>query len=135
MKLFLLIITALFVASACNIIKPETSPVKLDGPEWKLTAIGKKVVNPDGRAFLKFNEEDREVSGKAFCNSLSADFETMGDNQVTFQDVVSTKMYCEGVMDLEGQMLTNLKEVKTYEIRNGMLYLSSSDEVLLTFKK
>ena len=135
MNKFLLFIPVIVFFSACNALRPENVPLKLDGPEWKLTAINHKVVSPVGRAYLVFDGEDLEVNGKAFCNSISADYERMGDDQITFQEITSTKMYCDGVMDLENQMVTNLRNVKRFEIRNGMLYLSDSDNVLLTFKK
>ena len=135
MNKFLLFIPVIVFFSACNALRPENVPLKLDGPEWKLTAINHKVVSPVGRAYLGFDGEDLEVKGKAFCNSISADYERMGDDQITFQEITSTKMYCDGVMDLENQMVTNLRNVKRFEIRNGMLYLSDSDKVLLTFKK
>jgi heat shock protein HslJ len=135
MKKFLLFIPVIVFFLACNALKPENVPVKLDGPEWKLAAINHKAVSQVGRAYLVFDGEDLEVKGKAFCNSISADYERMGDDQITFQEITSTKMYCDGVMDLENQMVTNLRNVKRFEIRNGMLYLSDSDNILLTFKK
>ena len=135
MKPIILLISIALLSFSCNAIKPENSIVKIDGPKWKLTAINHKVVTANDRAYLEFDGEDLEVKGKAFCNTIKADYERMGDNQITFQDITSTKMYCEGVMDLENQMVTNLRNVKLFEIRNGMLYLSDSDNVLLTFKK
>lgn len=135
MKTIILSILTIIALARCNAIKPEAVPLTLDGPDWKLTAIEHKAVTPNGRAYLKFDEEDREITGKAFCNTISADYERMGDNQITFQEITSTKIYCEGVMDLENQMITNLRNIKRFEIRNGMLYLSDSDKILLTFKK
>ena len=135
MKIFILSILTVISFAGCNAIKPENNPLGLDGPEWKLTAINHKPVVVNGRAYLKFDGKDLEVRGKAFCNTITADYERMGDNQLTFQEITSTKMYCEGVMDLENQMVTNLRNVKRFEIKNRMLYLSDSDNVLLTFKK
>lgn len=135
MKQFLLSILVISFFSGCNVLSPEKAPLKLDGPEWQLTMIDHKNVIANGRAYLVFDGKDLEVKGKAFCNSISADYERMGDSQIVFQEIVSTKMYCDGVMDLENQMVTNLRKVKRFEIRNGMLYLSDSDKVLLTFKK
>ncbi|MGV3508975.1 MAG: META domain-containing protein [Sphingobacteriaceae bacterium] len=135
MKYILLNIIVLSLFSSCNVLKPEKEIVKLDGQVWQLTAVNHKVVGADGRAFLKFDEEELEVTGKAFCNNINAEYERMGDNQLVFQEITSTKMYCDGVMDLENQMVSNLKSVKRFDIRNGMLYLSDSDKVLLTFKK
>ena len=75
MNKFLLFIPVIVFFSACNALRPENVPLKLDGPEWKLTAINHKVVSPVGRAYLVFDGEDLEVKGKAFCNSISADYE------------------------------------------------------------
>jgi heat shock protein HslJ len=135
MKQTILLIIAVITFCGCNAIKPENSPLKLEGVEWKLIAINHKAIVPDGRAYLKFNDKKLEVKGKAFCNTITADYGRMGDNQLTFEDITSTKTYCEGVMDLENQMITNLRNIKLFEIRNGMLYLKDSDDVLLTFKK
>ena len=135
MKAIIPVILMAITFSGCNVLKPQHEIITLGDIEWKLIAIEHKSVVAKGRAFLKFDEEDRETQGKAFCNSISAEYERMGDNQITFDEVISTKMYCDGVMDLENQMVTNLKNVKKFEIRNGMLYLSDSDKVLLTFKK
>ena len=135
MKTIILIILTVTIFAGCNVLKPQTELLTLGGAEWKLTAIDHKAVVANGRAYLKFDEEDREIQGRAFCNSITAEYERMGDAQITFQEVISTKMYCDGVMDLENQMIMNLKNVKKFEIRNGMLYLSDSDKVLLTFKK
>jgi heat shock protein HslJ len=135
MKISLLSILVVVMFARCNAIKPQTSPLNINGPEWKLTAIEHKVIGSDGRAYLQFDGKELEVKGKAFCNTIKADYERMGDDQITFQDIVTTKMYCEGVMALENQMITNLRNVKRFEIRNGMLYLSDSDKILLTFKK
>ena len=109
--------------------------LKLDGQHWELTAINQRPVNSGGKAYLEFDEKDLKVKGKAFCNSVSGDYELMGKDQLTFQEVVSTKMFCDGLMDQENQMVTNLQNVRRYEIKNGMLYLYSTDQLLLTFKK
>lgn len=133
MKQFLLSMLAIAFLSGCNVLKPEPVPLKLEGPEWRLIEIEHKTVSTKGNAYLVFDGEDLEVKGKAFCNSISADYERMGDNQLVFQEIVSTKMYCNGVMNLENQMIDNLRKVKRFEIRNGILYLSDSDNILLTF--
>lgn len=132
MKFSLLILPLAFTLAGCNILQPESAPIKLEGQEWKLVSIDHKKITSD-KAFLVF--DDGKVKGKAFCNSINSEYELMGDNQLTFDAFVSTKMYCEGVMDLESQMVTNLQNVKRYEIKNRILYLSDSDKPILTFKR
>ncbi|HEY0057083.1 MAG TPA: META domain-containing protein [Pedobacter sp.] len=135
MKQIILYILTVIAFSGCHVVQPESTPLSLDGVKWKLTAINHKAIVPDGRAYLEFDSKKLEIKGKAFCNTITGDFGRMGDNQLTFDDIISTKMYCEGVMDLENQMITNMRNIKFFEIRNGMLYLKDSDQVLLTFKK
>ncbi|WP_207425639.1 META domain-containing protein [Pedobacter sp. SYSU D00535] len=134
MRYFLLAI-ALITLTNCNALKPDRGILSLGGQKWTLTAIAHKPVDGSGKAVLEFDEKELEVKGKAFCNSISAEFELMGSDQITFQDIVSTKMYCEGLMDEEQELLSNLREVRRYDIKNGMLYLYSTDVLLLTFRK
>ena len=115
-------------------MKPEDATLELDGQRWTLTAIKHKPINSEGKAFLEF-EKNLDVKGKAFCNSISAEYELMGKDQLSFSGIVSTKMFCDGVMNLENEMITNLQAVKRYEIKNGLLYLHGSESLLLTFKK
>ena len=135
MKKIILSIFTLALFAGCDAIKPQNGIVKLGSHTWRLSSIEHKAVTAKGVAYLEFDEEEREIEGKAFCNSISAEYERMGDDQITFQEVTSTKMFCDGVMDLESQMISSLKNVRRFEIRNGILYLSDSDKVLLTFKK
>ncbi|WP_207535120.1 META domain-containing protein [Desertivirga arenae] len=133
MKLYLPLFFILILFS-CNALKPENEVIGLDGHRWVLTAIKHKPVVTNKNAFLEFSKK-QEVSGKAFCNSIKGDFTLMGKDQLTFEGLISTKMYCDGVMDLENEMVSSLENVKRYEIKNRMLYLYNSDNVLLTFKK
>jgi len=118
----------------CQAIKRDSEVTRLDGQQWKLVSIKHRPVNNNGNAYLEFSTK-LEVQGKAFCNSIKGEYELMGKDQLTFSDLVSTKMYCEGVMNLENEMITNLQNVKRYSIKNGMLYLHSTDGLLLAFKK
>ena len=133
MKLQLLIFL-IFTFSACNALQPQNEVIELDGQHWQLTSIRHKPVPSSANAYLEFSKKS-EVKGKAFCNSITGEYELMGKDQLTFGSLTSTKMYCEGVMNLENEMITNMENVKRYEIKNNMLYLYNSDEVLLAFKK
>lgn len=128
--------TVICFFASCSALRPADEIITLGDHKWVLTAIGHKpMMSTSEKAYLKFDEEELEVKGKAFCNSIGASYELMGKDQLTFDEFTSTKMYCEGVMNLESEMISNLREVKRYEIRNGMLYLYGSDKVLLTFKR
>jgi heat shock protein HslJ len=132
MKPYLLL--CLFLITSCSALKPNSDLPKLGESVWNLTAIEQRPVNFDGRAFIKFNEKENKISGKALCNSYFSDYEMIGQ-KITFSSVGSTKMYCEGMMDEENQIITQLQKTKRYEVKSDFLYFYSGEKVVLTFKR
>lgn len=127
--------TLLFlVISSCSIIKGSADNPKLQDQRWEIVAINQKPISLKG-AFIEFNESKRKAAGKAACNSFSSDYETGTNNQLTFGDIVTTKMYCEGVMDTENEIITNLQQIKNYQIKSDMLYLYNGTELIFTLKR
>lgn len=53
---------------------------------------------------LRIDEDRQEIMGNAGCNRFSAQYERDGDT-ITFQDPVSTKMFCEGKMEREKEVI------------------------------
>lgn len=53
---------------------------------------------------LKIDEKRKEVMGNAGCNRFSAQYERDGNN-ITFQEPASTKMFCEGKMEREKDII------------------------------
>lgn len=132
MRSYLLL--CLFFLTACAALKPHSDIPKLGESVWNLTAIEQRPVNFDGRAFIKFDEKENKISGKALCNSYFSDYEMIGQ-KITFSSVGSTKMYCEGMMDEENQIITQLQKTKRYEVKSDFLYFYSGEKLVLTFKR
>ncbi len=135
MKKFRIIILGLLVFSGCRAFNEGSDQPQLADVQWQLMAINQKAVTDLGsKAFIRFDNKDLKIAGKAACNSIFADYELTG-NKLSFAGIGSTKMYCEGLMDQENQIITNLEKVRRYEIKYGLLYLYGSDDLLLTYKK
>ena len=134
MKPYLLIILGFLFLAACTAVRPAADLEKLGDTIWTLTAIDQKPVNLDGRAFLNFDEKENKISGKALCNSFFAEYEMIG-HKITFSSIGSTKMYCEGMMDEESQIITNLQSTTRYEVKQNFLYLYAEDKLVLTYKR
>jgi heat shock protein HslJ len=134
MKIFKLLITVLIFSSACRAFNESSDQPKLDSVRWQLLAMNKQAADLGDKAFIMLNDKDRKMTGKAACNSIFASYEING-NKINFGNIGSTMIYCEGLMDQESQIVTNLQKVKRFEIKYGLLYLYSSDDLLLTFKK
>ena len=132
MKLYT-IVSLIFLAS-CNALQPTADLPKLGDSSWKLIAIEQKPVTYGDRAYLTFDEKENKISGKAACNSFTSDYEMAGQ-KITFTGISSTKMYCEGIMDDENQIITQLQKTSKYEVRSDKLYLYSDGKLTLTFKR
>ncbi|WP_423145953.1 META domain-containing protein [Rubrolithibacter danxiaensis] len=134
MKFFIFLIPALLMLASCRILSVNEEDQDLTGKEWTIIAIAQKPVDLDKKAFFKLDEKGK-IGGKAACNSFSGSYEKGANNQIRFSDIVSTKMYCEGLMDEENQIVMNLQQVKNYKVKTGMLYLFNGSELLLTLKR
>ncbi|MBC7760111.1 MAG: META domain-containing protein [Phormidesmis sp. FL-bin-119] len=132
MKIYLLL--CLFALTSCNAVQHTADIPKLGESNWKLVAIEQKPVNFGDRAFLKFDEKEHKVSGKAVCNSFSSDYEMSGQ-KITFSGIISTKMYCEGIMDDENQIITQFQKTNRYEVKSDKLYLYAEGKLAMTFKR
>ncbi len=133
-KFYTLLLLTTFFLSNCNILQQKADRENLGDSAWKLIAIKQNRENLGQAAILKFDEKDGEIKGVAACNSFKGEFEKIR-NLITFGDLVTTKMYCEGKMDEEILILSSLKNVSHFEVKSNMLYLYSKDELLLTYKR
>lgn len=129
------LITLVFCCSCKALNSTNDSQVLGDNTRWMLTAIEQKSLNLSEQAYLQFNTKEYTISGKAACNTFSAEYEMLTGNRITVSDIISTKMYCEGAMDEENQILTNLRDVIRYEIKADKLYLFGDEGLLLTFER
>ncbi len=84
---------------------------------------------------LKFDSINNEVSGNAGCNRFSSGFERTGI-RITFKPVVSTKMYCEGKMELENAVSEILPEISQMILQDGeLVFMNENLDPLLTIEK
>ena len=120
--------------SGCAIVSPQADHANLGDTPWKLMSIGDNPVNLGENAILKFDENENKISGVAACNSFSAGYE-MIRKAITFDDIVTTKKYCEGAMDEENQIITGLQNVTRYEVKANMLYFYNKGQLVLTYKR
>lgn len=129
-----LVLFVMVAIASCTAIKPTSDLPKLGESNWTLTAIEQRAVSFGDRATVKFDEKENKIAGKAVCNSFFSEYEMIG-NKITFTGVGSTKMYCEGVMDQENQIISNLQKTTRYEVKADFLYLYAGDTLVLTYKR
>ncbi len=132
MKLTHLIAGACILFSSCRALTASSDQPEFAGTHWKLIAMNQKAIQPTDQAFIEFSGD--KASGKSACNSFTATVEQKR-NKLSFTGFTSTKMFCDGLMDEENTILTNLQKVNRFEIRYGLLYLYESNNLVLTYKK
>lgn len=123
-KLTLLFLILLITLSAC-----ASNSISLAG-DWKLIAYGNAAnptsALPEIETSINFGA-DGQFGGSVGCNSFGAGY-TVNNNQITFEPVVSTLMFCEGIADQETVVLNILSEqTLNFEINGNQLTLTSPD--------
>ncbi len=103
---------------------------------WVLTELGERV-GPRGAgdrpATLAFDASANRASGFSGCNRFSAGYVLTADG-LTFTAPISTKMACEGGMELEAAYLAALSASTTYVVTDSTLTISGTEGALATFR-
>ena len=84
------------------------------------------------KAFIRFDKEKGSAGGNGSCNSFGSNA-TINENEVSFKNIFSTKMYCEEVQQIENKYFNKLKNATHFEINNKALVLYHDKEKLLEF--
>ena len=124
MKKYVFVLLALLILSACA----GGNSASLEGT-WKLVSYGDPAnpisTAPDVDTSIEFKEG--QVNGNVGCNGFGGQYEVDGNN-VTFSEVMSTLMFCEGpVGDQETATLNVLRETATFARNGDTLTIISQD--------
>lgn len=114
----------------------EDAEAELGGGVWTLKAFGQQG-NPqpavdDRGVTLQFDFDEKTVRGNGGCNSYSASFEIHGSD-LSISPAMSTLMACfpEEIMNQETAFHQVLAKVDSYEVKEGRLFLYTSDNQVL----
>lgn len=84
------------------------------------------------KAFIRFDKAKGSAGGNGSCNSFGSTA-TINGNEVSFKNIVSTKMYCEQVQQIENKYFNQLGKVNRFEIKEKTLVLYNEKDKLLEF--
>jgi heat shock protein HslJ len=113
---------------------PLPAPVTLSGIDWKLTRIENRDVNSNSKAVIRFDEQNRRVSGNGGCNGFGGNLSVNGSS-LRVSQVISTKMFCEQGSDVENRFFNQLERVTRYDLNNGKLQLFNGSRIVLEFER
>ena len=129
------IIIFMTVISCTSAKEAVQQTIPLYNTKWSLQNIyseGKEeYVNT--KAFIRFDKEKGSAGGNGSCNSFGSTA-AVSENEVSFKNVFSTKMYCEQVQQIENKFLGSLEKITRYEIKDKSLLLYQDKQLILKFK-
>jgi heat shock protein HslJ len=104
--------------------------------KWKLTSMTVEGNEISIVAPITLNLKDNRIGGSGGCNSYGGGYLLKKSNKVEFTNLISTKMYCEGVSDLESIYFGSLLKANKMQIKNGKLIIQNkAKNIVLVFAK
>jgi heat shock protein HslJ len=135
MKLISFVSAGAFIFFSAFVMKKDTQVSSLYDKKWELKKIHQagNVESVTGKAFIRFNQEKKSAGGKGGCNTFGSTI-TVSGTTISFNDIFSTKMFCEGMQQTEDAFFKLLEKVNRLEIKDKALLLYKDKEVLLEFE-
>ena|SRR5688572_25681637 len=113
----------------------KTQQVAITSIEWKLVQLNSEdVASVDPPLTLLLNETQMKISGFAGCNRFFGSYQ-LGESNLQFSGLGSTKMYCQDKSATEDKYLKALNEVQSFKIEGDKLVLLAGEKTILEFKK
>ena len=129
MKFYLLLLIPIFIATDCS----NKKSIKAQSFEGEFTV--QKVANIDLNqqdANFQIDLKNETISGHTGCNQFSMKYQLSGNN-ITFQEPVSTKMFCGNLEVNEKMLFDCFKKSNTYVLKDNILsFYNNSQELLIT---
>ena len=128
-KTYLVMITMRVISGALLAACTGSASTSVTG-DWKLVSYGSPAAPtpaaPDVDTSIVFGE-DGKVNGNVGCNGFGGDY-TVDGNTITFGQLVSTLMFCEGpVGDQETTTLNVFTGTATFVMDGDTLTITSED--------
>jgi heat shock protein HslJ len=109
----------------------SSDPQRLLIPRWFLTGLtldGKQVAIAEGQQKITIQfKEDGSVNGTGGCNSFGGTYKAGSDGKISFSELASTLMACDGDMEAESAYFTALGKVQQFKTDQGQLTFTSAD--------
>lgn len=128
-----LITTTLAFALAGCASTPDTAE-RVAGRTWHLVELnGAAVGNAVNGSPPTLLVEAGRVSGNAGCNQFSGGFSGTG-REVRFTQLIMTRMYCGGFMELETSYSQALESATHWDVTDNALLILRGDSAIARFR-
>ncbi len=129
MKKLSFILAAAIIFVACGTQKTTAPQPELAG-QWTITQLGETIIPDSLETQLTFCDSLGMYSAYVGCNRINGSWSNT--DSLVLTDGLSTKMYCEGLMELEQALCEALPQVKkALLLESGDLALQSAEGATL----
>jgi heat shock protein HslJ len=135
MKKILMLVMALIVLASAILASCQAGVSPLEDTKWTLASYGPegnlKNPLPDSLITITFENETKEVSGNAGCNSYFGSYEVDGNEITMTEPFAVTEMWCgdeKGAQ--ESEYLDILLAAESFEVDGDALVIRGGDAVL-----
>ncbi|MBS2097412.1 META domain-containing protein [Carboxylicivirga linearis] len=138
MKNLFLAVLSVFIMTSCKTMQKNTqsaSELFTEDNQWEMTLFQGQTIEEAGfnqkTPHITINKAESKIGGNSGCNSFGGNI-TIKEDAIEFGPLMSTKMYCDGVPEVEFfQILTG--EV-VYSIKGKTLLFTKEGKTVMEFQ-
>ncbi|MCU4164538.1 META domain-containing protein [Carboxylicivirga caseinilyticus] len=138
MKYLFFATLSLLIITSCKTMQKNTgnaSKLFLEGNKWEMISFKGQSINEAGFTMktpvITINKAENKIGGNSGCNSFGGSI-SIKDNSIEFGPLMATKMYCDGVPEVE--FFNILTGEVNYQLKDKKLTFSKNDITVMEFK-
>ena len=128
----------LLIIYACKPTESKSSEsMMFPTSKYEVVTVADKSFTEKDNYQVRIDTDKKVMGGKFDCNNFSVEY-TLEDNSnnIDFGYAISTKMYCEGKMEMENHFFSQLSKIKSYKYNDEVLsFFDEADALVFKFKK
>lgn len=125
---------SLLIAACSGSMSPTGGNHNVEGTSWKLTNLSSIAGElPKTPKEVTMRLDTGRVFGYGGCNRYFGSYSLNGSS-LKFNGVASTKMFCEGTMEVEDGLMQTINNTDGYYIRGKWLSLLKGADTLARFE-
>ena len=117
--------------------KPKRTESPIKNKRWKLLEMdGEKIEITEafkGEPHIILSLQTNKIHGSGGCNRFGGTYSLDGD-RLTFGDIAFTKIYCEGVMEVENPYMRALTTVNGFRVNGDAMWLLRDGKQIMKFE-
>jgi heat shock protein HslJ len=132
----MIITSAILVLFSCLSTKKSIKNQDFPSGNYLVLSLEDKTFSEKDKYIINIDTNQKRLGGKLDCNTFGTNYTLKDDNSIEFGYAMSTKMYCEGKMEIENRFFKKLNSMKFYKFEDDYLsFYDDSNSLILKLKR